>query len=374
MASLCEALVAVDSVNPDLVAGAQGEGHLAQMVAAWLEARGVEVALEEVVDGRANVIGVVRGSCAGAGLMLNAHLDTVGLGPASAGTRPSRHEGRLYGRGAQDTKSGLAAAMTAVAALVGAPLRRDVVLAAVVDEEGESKGTEALLRGWTADAAIVLEPTAHAVVPVHKGFVWAQIDAEGVAAHGSDYVRGVDAIRAMGHILVELDRLDRRLQRRDVELVGPPSLHASLVTGGREVPTYPDLCSLVLERRTVPGEAVGDVMAELQAAAATARTRDRGARWSAKVSMLMVREPLATPMGAPVVQAVLTASRNVLGGATVAAAPFWTDAALMSVAGIPSVVFGPSGGGMHSSNEWVDVGSVVGVADVLHAVAMALCG
>ena len=241
---LLEALVSVDSINPDLVPGATGEGVLAGLVGDWLGERGVAVTYQEVAPGRMNVIGRVRGRGAGTSVMLNAHLDTVGTAAMPDGLRPAVRGGRLYGRGAQDMKSGLAAAMVATAAATSRPLAGDVILAAVVDEEGESKGTDALLREYTADTGIVLEPTGHLIVPVHKGFAWADIETEGVAAHGSDAEHGVDAIFGMGHVLVELDLLAHRLRTRaPAGLAGTGTLHASLISGGREVPTYPDRCS-----------------------------------------------------------------------------------------------------------------------------------
>jgi len=371
---LLEALVSIDSINPDLVPGAAGERALAGRVGAWLAERGVAVTYQDVVPGRMNVIGRVRGRGSGPSLMLNAHLDTVGVAAMPEGLRPSVRGGRLYGRGAHDMKSGLAAAMVAMAAVVSDQLPGDVILAAVVDEEGESKGTATLLRDYTADAGIVLEPTGHLIVPVHKGFVWADIETEGVAAHGSDAERGVDAIFGMGHVLVELDVLAHRLRTRPpVGLAGTGTLHASLITGGREVPTYPDRCSVVVERRTVPGETAEHVLAELDGAVAAAHAGDIGSRWSGGVSLRLVRMPLSTPMDAPVVTALRHACRSVLGSAPVGAVAFWTDAALMSGAGIPSVVFGVRGEGMHSSCEWVDLASVRSVADVITAAIRRLC-
>jgi len=371
---LLEALIAVDSINPDLVPGAPGEGALAVVVGAWLAERGVTVTYQDVAPGRRNVIGRVRGGGDGPSLMLNTHLDTVGTAAMPDGLQPSIHGGRLYGRGAHDMKSGLAAAMVATAAAVSDEVAGDVILAAVVDEEGESKGTEALLRDYTADAGIVLEPTGHVIVPVHKGFVWADVETHGVAAHGSDADRGVDAILGMGHVLVELDLLAHRLRTRPAGLAGTGSLHASLISGGLEVPTYPDRCSVVVERRTVPGESAEQVLAELDDAVAAARAGDIGSRWSGRVSLRLVRLPLATPEDSLVVTTLRHACERVLGSAKIGVVAFWTDAALMSAAGIPSVVFGVQGEGMHSSCEWVELASVRAVADVITATVRRLCG
>ncbi|MGO8874161.1 MAG: M20/M25/M40 family metallo-hydrolase [Acidimicrobiales bacterium] len=375
LGGLLAALVSIDSVNPDLVPGAAGEGRLADFVGAWLAEAGVDVSYQEVAPGRKNVIGRVAGRGGGRSLMMNAHLDTVGLASMVDGLQPVVRDGRLYGRGAQDMKSGLVAAMAVARAAVEMELGGDLVLAAVVDEEGDSKGSQALLEEWSADAAIVLEPTGHLIAPVHKGFVWADIEATGVAAHGSDPVTGVDAIVAMGHVLVEIERLGHDLQRRAaVAAVGTGSLHASLIEGGREPSTYPESCRLLVERRTVPGETLAEVTGELEAAVAAARAGAEGARWSAEVSVRLAHAPLATPVEAAVVQALRSACTGVLGSAEIGAVAFWTDAALLSEAGIPSVVFGVKGGGLHSAREWVELASLRSVTDVLAEMVRQWCG
>lgn len=372
---LLAALVSIDSVNPDLVAGAAGEGRLADFVGEWLAEAGIDVTYQEVAPGRKNVIGRVAGRGGGRSLMMNAHLDTVGLASMVDGLQPVVGDGRLYGRGAQDMKSGLAAAMAVARAALEMEFDGDVLLAAVVDEEGDSKGTEALVREFAADAAIVLEPTGHLIAPSHKGFVWADIEATGVAAHGSDPVTGVDAIMAMGRVLVELEKLGHDLQRRAaVPPVGTGSLHASLIEGGREPSTYPESCRLLVERRTVPGETPLQVAAELEAAVAAARAGVAGARWSAAVSVRLAHSPLGTPVDAAVVQVLRSACTDVLGSAEIGAVAFWTDAALLSEAGIPSVVFGVKGGGLHSAREWVELASLRSVTDVLAEMVRQWCG
>ncbi len=371
--SLLGSLVSIDSVNPDLVPGGAGEGELGEFVGSWLADGGIDVAYEEVAPGRRNVVARLPGGGGGRSLLLNAHLDTVGTA-SMPGALEARVEGdRLYGRGSQDTKSGLAAAMAVMRAAAGWGLAGDLVLAAVIDEEGDSKGTEALLRTCAADAGIVLEPTGEVIVTVHRGFYWGELETHGVAAHGSDPETGVDAIMGMGHVLVELDRLGEQVRRRPPGPAGAGSMHASLISGGIEGPTYPDRCWLLVERRTVPGETTELVQAEMEAAVESARRRLGPARWTATASLRLARPPLSTSPDARVVGALESACRSVLGSAVLGSAPFWTDAAMMSEAGIESVVFGPKGGGLHSASEWVELGSVRAVADVLAAAVKELC-
>ena len=372
--ALAEALIMVESVNPDLVPGGAGEGELAALVGGWLAERGVGVTYQEAAPGRLNVIGRVAGHGGGRSLMLNAHLDTVGTASMPEALSPLVSAGRMYGRGAHDTKAALAAAMVATVAAADMDVRGDVLLAAVIDEEGESKGTEALLTEWVADGGIVLEPTGHLIAPTHKGFVWADIETRGIAAHGSDPVRGVDAILGMGHVLVELDTLAHALRDREASSALTGSLHASLIGGGRELSTYPDICTVAIERRTVPGETVEQVLDELEAAVRAARARDQRGRWTAAASLRLARPALTTPRDDPVVVALERSCATVLGSAEVGQVAFWTDAALMSAAGIPSVVFGVIGDGMHSACEWVDLESIDAVAHVLTDVIGSFCG
>ena len=227
LAELAARLVAIDSVNPGLIAGAAGERELAFFVSDWCEGRGLEVELVPPAD-RPSVIAVARGSGGGRSLLLNAHLDTVGVEGMDAPHWPRFESGRLYGRGAYDMKGALAAILDAASRVSG--LRGDVIVTAVADEELASIGTEAVLERVRADAAIVVEPTELRLAVAHKGFVGFTIETRGVAAHGSRPHLGVDAIAKMGPVLVALEALDQRLQSgREHPLVGPGSLHASLI-------------------------------------------------------------------------------------------------------------------------------------------------
>jgi len=266
---LLSALVSIDSVNPDLVAGGAGEAEMAEFCLGWLGDRGCEVVQQPTGrPGRDNVVGIVRGSGGGRALMLNAHMDTVGVAGMECPRDPRVVDGRLYGRGALDTKGGLAAFMLAAASVADAGLRGDVILTAVVDEEFASIGTEASLRDWRADGALVAEPTALDLATCHKGFVWLEVETEGVAAHGSRPEDGIDAIVKMGPVLAGVDALAARRgwpAGPRHPLLGTGSIHASLISGGQELSSYPGFCRLALERRTIPHEGSDDAMAEIQA-------------------------------------------------------------------------------------------------------------
>jgi len=208
---LVTALVSIDSVNPDLVPGGAGEAEIAAFVAGWLRDAGLEVEVFDAAPGRPSVTGIARGRGGGASLMLNAHMDTVGVEGMGRPFSPETRDGRLYGRGAYDMKGGLAACMLAAARLASEGLAGDVLVAAVADEEHSSIGMQSVLERRRTDAAIVTEPTGLGVCIAHKGFVWAEIEVEGRAAHGSRPAEGRDAITRMAPVLTRLAELQASL-------------------------------------------------------------------------------------------------------------------------------------------------------------------
>jgi acetylornithine deacetylase/succinyl-diaminopimelate desuccinylase-like protein len=249
---LLRELVAINSVNPTLVPGAPGERDVADLIAQQLRRAGLDVSVEQVADGRPNVVGVLEGRSKGRSLMFCGHTDTVGVAGMTDPFTPHERDGRMYGRGAQDMKGGVAAMMSAAIAIAerGGLAAGRLIVAAVVDEEHSSIGADALVRAWRADAAIVTEPTDLAIAVGHKGFAWVEVTVDGKAAHGSRPAEGQDAILRLGRVLNRLEGLDRELQARAPHpLVGTGSLHASLVTGGRELSSYPDRATLQMERR-----------------------------------------------------------------------------------------------------------------------------
>jgi acetylornithine deacetylase len=361
---LLESLVAIESVNPTLVSGGAGEAELARFVADWLEREGVAAEYHDLGDSRANVVGRVAGRGGGRSLMLNAHLDTVGLAGPDAGLQTRVDGNRVYGRGAFDMKGTLAAIMLVAAAVAKSPLAGDVILTAVADEEANSIGTEAVAKSIDADAAIVVEPTWMQLAIAHRGFAWFEIETEGVAAHGSRYDIGVDAITKMGPILVALADFENRLGTNGEQhpLLGRASAHASLVEGGTDLATYPDRCVVKVERRTLPGETAADIENEMKALAGGATVRT-----------LVARQPLEIAETEPIVTTLLDEATRVIGRPEIVGVPFWTDAALLADAGIPTVVFGPRGEGLHTDAEWVDLDDLVKVATIVEATARSFC-
>jgi acetylornithine deacetylase/succinyl-diaminopimelate desuccinylase family protein len=374
IASLLGELVAIDSINPDLVPGGAGEAAIARFVAHWLERAGLAVEIDEPVPGRPSVVAIARGTGGGRSLMLNAHMDTVGVAGMERPHNPVVQGSRLYGRGAFDMKGGLAAIMFAAAAAKKQQLRGDVILTAVSDEEYASIGTASIVKRWHADAAIVTEPTGLEICIAHKGFIWLEIETRGIAAHGSLPDLGVDAIVKMGKVLVGLEELDRSLRSAPSHhLLGSGSLHASLISGGQELSSYPERCILSVERRTVPGETARDVESQVREILDQLAASD--AAFNAALRITLLREAFEVSQDEPIVQAVRRHAAAILGqepGITGATA--WMDSAILSAAGIPAVIFGPGGEGAHAVVEWVDLEQVQRCVEVLVASAEEFCG
>jgi acetylornithine deacetylase len=363
---LTSRLVAIDSVNPSLVPGGAGESESAAFVAGWARAAGLEAEVLEGTPGRPSVLVRARGTGGGGTLLLCGHLDTVTVDGMQAPHAPRVDGDRLYGRGAYDMKAGVAAALIAAREAAALGLAGDVVVAAVADEEHASLGVQEALRAVQADAAIVTEPTELAVVVAHKGFVWAEIEVSGRAAHGSRPHLGVDAIVKAGPVLTALGALDEALAAREHPLLGRGSVHASVIAGGVELSSYPARCVIGLERRTLPGETAADVEAEL--AALVERCRAADPALEATFRILLERDPFEADPEAPVVQALLAARPGPLAGAG-----YWADAAFIAAAGIPTAMFGPGGEGAHAQVEWVSIDDTVAVTETLLAVAARLC-
>ncbi|HLW44471.1 MAG TPA: ArgE/DapE family deacylase [Candidatus Acidoferrales bacterium] len=376
MLKLLEELVAIDSVNPTLVPGAPGEQRASEHVRDFLRANGIATELEEAAEGRPNVVATIGPANIKPALMIVGHIDTVGAGDMREPFTPRVRDGEMYGRGALDIKSGVAAMCAAAAEVVheGARLARPLIIAAVVDEECNSIGTEALLRrGHTAEAAIVLEPADLRLVIAHKGYAWFEIVTHGRAAHGSLPAEGCDAIRMMGRVLVALDELETRLASRSPHaLLGNASLHASLIQGGHELSSYPAECRLQLERRMLPGETEQSAEAELRAMLAGLEKQDAEFRATLRGG-LGARPAYEIREDAPLVQRARKIIANVCGTRELSGMAAWTDTALLAAAGIPGVVFGPTGRGLHGAEEYVELNSVAQCAATLHQIILEFC-
>lgn len=374
---LTQMLTTINSSNPDLseAAGA-GETAIANYINAWLQYRGMESHWIEAQPGRPSIVGVLRGSGSGKNLMINGHIDTVSLSTHTSGDPLSGElrDGRIYGRGCLDMKAGIAAGMAAMAKVASSGSRPsgDVILAAVSDEENLSKGTEAVLEaGWRADAALVTEPTSQDIVTSHKGFIWFEIDVLGVAAHGSLPEEGVDAILLAGYLQTALLEY-AKIMPSDPRL-GQASLHGGRIVGGEEPSSYPAVCTVTIEFRTVPTQSPASITADLE---------DLLSKIASNVSQFKYNAPRITfsrpPSGLAddntFVQSFISSVAKTLGDApSPAGRGFWCDAGLLNQAGIPSIIYGPKGEGLHAKEEWVNASSIREVTEVLETTIRDFC-
>jgi len=375
-----EELVAIDSVNPAFRAAdgspGRGERAIATYARELLDGLGLETHVYEANAGRPSVVGILRGTGAGRSLMLNGHLDTVGPGAMREPFAPRVEGGRLHGRGAYDMKGPLAACIGAAHAIARQDRRPkgDLVLALVADEEDASLGTREVLRHHAVDGAIVAEPTGMRLCLAHKGFVWLAVKTRGVACHGSDYLRGVDANTRMIQALGPLVELQDRLPAGEAHpLVGPVSLHLAQLDGGEGPSIYAGRCRGRIEIRTIPGEASIRALEEVGSIVESARATMPAD--AIELEEELARPPFEAVPGSVVAASVADATAALLGSPPeIIGVPFWTDAAFLREGGADTVVFGPSGAGAHADEEWVDLESVLDCAAIFARTAVSFCG
>jgi acetylornithine deacetylase/succinyl-diaminopimelate desuccinylase-like protein len=361
--ALAQLLVATPSVNPSLSVRqdpeTEGEGRIAAVTAELLRGWGFEVETPEVAPGRPNVVARLAGS-ADATLLLNGHLDTVGVEGMTIPPFAAQILGsRLLGRGACDMKGGVAALLAAVRRLARAGPRPNLVV---------------LLAEVEADLAVVCEPTSLAVMPAHKGFVWVTAVFEGRAAHGSLPAEGIDAIRHAALFVSELDRYTAALEHRAPHpLLAFGSIHTGTIAGGTAPSVYPDRCEVQLECRTMPGTRADEVLAELGMILDDVRRREPALRGSLQVALARPGTEVATD--SRVVTGLLGACRAHRLRADVRGMTAWVDAAYLNEAGTPAVCFGPgSTAQAHTADEWIETGEIRSCAEVLETFARSLVG
>ena len=364
---LASELIAIDSVNPSLVAGAAGESAIADYCTAWLVERGFEVTRIEEAPGRPSIVAVSRGAGGGASIMLNGHLDTVAA--TSSQLVPRIVDGTLRGRGAFDTKGGVAALMVAASRAAASGLRGDIVLTLVADEEFGSIGTEQVLARFTADAAIVAEPSDLELTVAHRGFAWFRLEITGRAAHGSMPEQGVDAISHAARVMAALDDLRAELESAAPHTyLAPGTVRVATITGGTVAATVAASCVLTIERRFLPGETPDSVEAQLRRVIDTVE----GAV-GIELVRLVARGAFEADAASVVVSAVADSVREVLGDVRLRGEPFWTDAGLIAEAGIPCVVIGVAGGGAHADEEWATTSSIEQLAEIVERAIVRFC-
>ncbi len=373
---LLQELIKIESINPTLSKHGSGEAEIAQYIGNYLKKMGLEVRYQDIGDGRLNVVGILKGKGNGKSIMLNGHTDTVSIdGMEIESFNPVFKNGKVYGRGAMDMKSGLAAIILAVKTIIETKgeLNGDMILTFVADEEYASLGTEKVVEEYHADAAIICEPSNLQIVIAHKGFAWIKVGVHGKSGHGSLPEFGVDAIVKGGKFLVKLEDLEKRiLSQKKHPLLSSPSIHASLIKGGIELSTYPDYCEIQLERRTLPGEDRDYITEEINNLIKNLHGEDT--KFNADFDVFFYRSPLEVSSNQPIVQSLSKICSQTLNRKTkFSGFSGWTDAAILNDAGIPTVLFGPKGVGAHGSLEFVNFRSVVSTTQILIGTILDFC-
>jgi acetylornithine deacetylase len=365
--SLLSELVRINSVNPTL-SGGPGESEAAEFIRHFLDQLKLDTEIQTVAPNRKNVVSLISGAGKHRSLLLNGHLDTVGVEDMPDPFSLKRQGDRLCGRGAYDMKGSLALMLLLAEHFAGQPPPIAVWLTFTADEEDRSIGMEHLVDKWLPggsrrpSGAIFLEPTELDIGICHKGFTWFEIEVTGKAAHGSRPSQGIDAILPLKAALEELSNLQSELcEGRQDPLLGHASLHPSIIAGGTEFSVIPGASKLYWERRTLPGEFSVALDSELQRVIKA--VQDIPGDHQVAGREVFVRQAYRVPGDAEIIQRLKAASP----ASQLVGMSFWADSAVSGLAGIPSVLFGPAGNGAHAVDEWVSLKSLIRVHQVLQA-------
>ncbi len=376
--SMLKELVKINSVNPFDGRGS-GEAEISEFIRGRLRSYGAQARLQKVKGSRTNVIGIVKGSGGGKSLMLNGHMDTVGVTAETKNPFGATvdDKGQLHGRGACDMKGSIASMMGAIKTIAdsGSELKGDLIFTGVIDEEYLSAGTNVVIKEYTSDAAIVGEPTSLGIAIAHKGYAWVGVDVHGRASHGSVPEKGIDAIAKASKLIGRLSELQKSYKSVSHPLLGNPKMHMSTIIGGTEWAVVPETCSLHLERRTLPAEPKNVAVKEVKKVVAELSAEDP--EFNASVTSFFEQPGLDVSRKEPVVRALSSAYRSVMRHQpAIVGVPYWTDAALLvSEKGIPTCLFGPGDIRLaHSADEYVPIREVEKATLVFERTIQGFCG
>ncbi len=348
-----------------------GEAALVERLQDHLRHTGLEISLQEIVPGRANLIARYSGSQPGAILAFNAHLDTVGAYEmGERAFQPVVQDGRLYGRGAADMKGALGCFVAAleILAKVNPPLRGQVLLTAVIGEEGPPSGTKYLLQhGFHADGVIVGEASECRLFIGQRGGQFVRLKTTGRSGHGSMPDSGVNAIQHMVRLLASIQEMT--LFKREEAPYGSPTCSIGTVRGGVRTNVIPEECEATLDVRLPPGILPSEVLE-----AFSEQMRTMGI--SGEVSPEEPGYPASlTEPSTHIVRVTSEAMRSLGLPETLGLAPYWTDLYHLNQAGVPSVILGP--GSIlraHSGNEYVEIEQLYLATKIYALTALIFCG
>lgn len=354
---LLRELIALPSVNPAFLPEKHpraGEQRVGEFLAATAASAGLDVEFQHVADGRSNLLArLTPPNKAPLRVLLAPHTDTVNA--LDSQFTPKKKNGKIFGRGACDAKGAIAPMLGALCHLARngpRPEQTEIIFVGLVDEENAQAGARALVSSkLRADLAIVGEPTELRVVTAHKGTLWLRMETHGKAAHGSRPELGANAVHEMARIvdLLETDYA-KKLRRRRHPVLGIPTINVGTISGGTQANIVPDYCSILVDRRTLPGEKDSGITREMQS-----MLRAKGLKASFHSLRGSPWLPLETDEKLPLVARFF----KTVGQTKPAGVNFFSDASVLSQGGIPSVLFGPGDiAYAHTTDEWVDTKSL----------------
>jgi acetylornithine deacetylase len=361
-------LVAIDSVNPSLPGGAQGESGMVEYLSAFFAALEIPYELCEVLPGRSNFIATFEGENPDRAILFECHMDTASAEVMTIPHfEPHIRDGLLYGRGSCDTKAGGAAMIHAIKRLreSGVKPPRTVLYAGAVDEEAFFAGSRHLAEYVQVEAVVISEPTELEVVRAHKGAVRFYLQVNGKAAHSAKPHLGINAIAKMAQLIGRIeDELTPQYAAQSYPLLGNPTYNVGTIEGGAQVNFVPDQCRIAIDCRLIPGQTPDGVLQGFKEIIARAKAEDD--ELDAVVEdPFFVCAALGTDEDAGIVQSAVDACRLATGKATVAGVPYATDGSPFSARGVPTIVLGPGSiDQAHGAVEWVDCQQVVQATEI----------
>lgn len=364
--SILEDLIRIQSVNPHYGENANGEGQVADYIEDRCRRIGLTVTRQPVLPGRDNIIAELRIPEPQAVLLFESHMDTVSLDSMADPLVPIYKDGRLYGRGACDTKATLAGMLYAMEECVKQTetLRSDIIFCASVDEEHAFSGLSAFMElNIPISGAVVGEPTELGIVVEHKGCARFVVHTHGKAAHSSVPQEGDNAVYQMMRVVRYIEENEQlRLAAKQSALCGSPSIVVGTIRGGVQINIVPERCSIEVDRRIIPGETPEEALAQFESGLRQA-VEPLGVRLS--IEPLLLDPALNTPHDADIVATARQVAGTLGLNGQMCGVPYGSDASkLQQWKGIPTIVYGPGSiAQAHSKEEWVPVDEVAKAAE-----------
>ena len=362
-------LIRINSVNPNYQAGVP-EVEIIDFIEAFFRQRSIHTQRQVVRPQRDNLIASIPGRDRQRRMIFEAHVDTVAVdGMTISPFDPCIRHGRMYGRGACDTKGGLAAMMHALAAVAESAVKPpcDIWLVATVDEEYSYRGVAEFCLDLDPDAcvvAVVAEPTELQPIVASKGLVRWMIETQGVAAHSAKPHLGVNAITSMLHVLRALEDDSETLASRSHPLLGSATCSVGVIRGGVQVNLVPARCQVEIDRRLLPEETTEGVLGHYQTLIDDVMQKHPQVKAIMHPPML-TDLPLETPVDCAPVHELVRVLSDLGYQANPAGMPFGSDASKFGTLGIPSLIFGPGSiDQAHTADEFVDCEQVLHCREV----------